>query len=123
MPADVYAFPDRRLHSAVRSGRISALREALRDGSPADALGFNRETALHWAAALNDLEATRLLLGSTDCGAGIEDADGRTPLKIAIGRGHAEAAALLAEAESIRAERARLDAKLRQIADGRTPAA
>ena len=96
---DVYAAVDRRLHAAVRCGSIAAIKEALRDGWPPNGLGFNSETALHWASALNSPEAIRLLMAAPGCDPGIEDADGRTPLKIAQDRGHAEAIALLSRAD------------------------
>lgn len=83
---------------AAESGDIEAVRTLLRSGADANTAQPDGMTALHWAAARNDLEIARTLLYAGATVRATTRLGGYTPLHLASRAGNTEAAALLLEA-------------------------
>ena len=83
---------------AAESGDIEAVRTLLRSGADANTAQPDGMTALHWAAARNDLEIARTLLYAGATHRATTRLGGYTPLHLASRAGNTEAAALLLEA-------------------------
>jgi uncharacterized protein len=96
----------RPLHSACATGRepdaagrLAVARRLLEAGAPVDATQRGGFTALHSRALHGDVAFVRLLLAHGADPARAAD-DGRTPLAMAQGAGHAEVASVLASRAS-----------------------
>ena len=90
---------DLRVIEAVKAGNIAAVEKLLNSGADVNQEDEQGWTPLNWAAGRGDLDTLRMLM---ERGADVSKVgrDLRTPYKIVLAAGHAEAAQFLWEAEA-----------------------
>ena len=94
---DVDANGNTRLHKAVISSDVDAVRALLAEGFNVNATTSSKSTPLHYAASQESVDVVNVLLAAEGCNVNAADEDRNTPLHTAARRGNAViATALLA---------------------------